>query len=144
MLAERAPHQHIKSTGVHYKLQVDLVDMSRSRVLYECRSYGYVLCVLDIFSRYVWLRPLQDKKSGTASDRFREILEEYEYPLVVQHDCGTELRSCVAEWLKRKHVIVKTRRPYHPQSQGKVERMNQILKEQMAFDLVQQGVNWVR
>ena len=124
----RAPHQNIKSTGVHYKLQVDLVDMSRSRVLYECRSYGYVLCVLDVFSRYVWLRPLQNKKAGTVLVRFREILEEFGYPLVVQHDCGTEFRSCVAEWLKRKHVIVKTSRPYHPQSQGKVERMNQILK----------------
>ena len=107
----------------------------------------YVLCVLDVFIRYVWLQPLKDKKSGTVLVRFREILEEYGYPLVVQHDCGTDFRSCIVEWLKIKHVFVKTSRSYHPQSQGKVERMNQILKQQMAFDLVQQGVlcvNWVR
>ena len=86
-----------------------------------------MFCVSSVFSadpskkknrERIWLGP-----------RFREILEEYGYPLVVQHECGTEFRSCVAEWLKRKHGIVKTSRPYHPK----------ILKKQMAFDLVQHG-----
>ena len=36
---------------------------------------------------------------------------------------------------------------HNPKSQGKVERLNQILKRQLAFDLIKhnrEGINWVR
>ena len=59
----RAPHQNIRSRGVHDKLQIDLVDMTRSKAMYAGTRYLYVLSVLDVFSRYTWLRPLPDKKS---------------------------------------------------------------------------------
>ena len=106
-----------------------------------------MLSVLDVFSRYTWLRPLPDKKSSTVKTRFCKILKLYGYPRVVQHDCGSEFRKSFQKWLKNKFVIVITSRPYHPQSQGKVERMNQILKRQLAFDLIKhnrEGVNWAR
>ena len=38
-------------------------------------------------------------------------------------------------------------RPYHPQSQGKVERSHRFLREKMAYDLqrmAKKGVNWVK
>lgn len=143
----KAPHTSIRSRGVQDKLQIDLVDMTRSKILYADTAYSYVLCVLDVFSRYTWLRPLPNKKSSTVMVRLKDILELYGYPRLVQHDCGTEFRKHVKRWLKNKHVTVRTSRPYHPQSQGKIERMNQILKKQIAFDLVkynQLGINWVR
>ena len=115
--------------------------------MYAGARYSYVLSVLDVFSRYTWLRPLPDKKSSTVKTRFCKILKLYGYPRVVQHDCGSEFRKSFQKWLKNKFVIVITSRPYHPQSQGKVERMNQILKRQLAFDLIKhnrEGVNWVR
>ena len=39
----------------------------------------FVLCVIDIFSKYAWVIPLKDKKRITITDAFQKILEESKY-----------------------------------------------------------------
>ena len=39
----------------------------------EVRS---LLCVIDIYSKYVWVLPLKDKKSITITNAFQRILDE--------------------------------------------------------------------
>ena len=36
----------------------------------------FLLCVIDIFSKYVWAIPLKDKKSITITDAFQKLLKE--------------------------------------------------------------------
>ena len=36
----------------------------------------FVLCIIDIFSKYAWVIPLKDKKRITITDAFQKILEE--------------------------------------------------------------------
>ena len=36
----------------------------------------FLLCVIDIFSKYVWVIPLKDKKSITITDAFQKLLKE--------------------------------------------------------------------
>ena len=36
----------------------------------------FLLCVIDIFSKYTWMIPLKDRKSITVTDSFQEILHE--------------------------------------------------------------------
>ena len=36
----------------------------------------FLLCVIDIFSKYVWAIPLKDKKSITTTDVFQKLLKE--------------------------------------------------------------------
>ena len=36
----RAPHQNIRSRGVHDKLQIDIVDMTKSKVMYTGTRYS--------------------------------------------------------------------------------------------------------
>ena len=43
------------------QLQLDLVDMNLQAVKYNGKSYRYILSMMDIFSRFHWLVPLQRK-----------------------------------------------------------------------------------
>ena len=46
--------------------QIDLMDLSKEAVNHNRHVYKYVLSVMDIFSRYLWLRPLEKKVKPTC------------------------------------------------------------------------------
>ena len=35
------------------------------------------ICVIDVFTKYAWIKPLKDKKSKTALNAFIEIVNEF-------------------------------------------------------------------
>ena len=37
----------------------------------------FLLCLIDIFSKYVWIIPLKDKNGITTTNAFQKILDEY-------------------------------------------------------------------
>ena len=40
------------------------------------KGFLFLLCVIDIFSKYAWVAALKDKKGITVTDAFQEILKE--------------------------------------------------------------------
>ena len=40
------------------------------------KGFRFLLCVIDIFSKYAWVVPLKDKKGITIVDAFQKILKE--------------------------------------------------------------------
>ena len=42
----------------------------------ESLCVKYLLCVIDVFTRYVWVKPLKDKKDKTVLNPFIEIVNE--------------------------------------------------------------------
>ena len=40
------------------------------------KSIKYLLCVIDVFAKYAWVKPLKDKKSKTVPCAFIEIVNE--------------------------------------------------------------------
>ena len=40
------------------------------------KGIRFLLCIIDIFSKYVWVAPLKDKKGLTIVNAFQEILED--------------------------------------------------------------------
>ena len=67
-------------------------------------------------------------------------------PTYVQHDQGTELKGKVKIMLNHMKIEDIMSAPYHPESQGKVERSHRSLRSKILFDLISRkhGVNWVR
>ena len=59
--------------------KVDIVDLRTISVTIRGIRYQYVLSVLDMFSRFLWLRPLADKSAETVA------LELYKYILILAH-----------------------------------------------------------
>ena len=40
------------------------------------KRFRFLLCVIDIFSKYVWVIPLKDKKGVSIVNAFQKILKE--------------------------------------------------------------------
>ena len=75
---------------------------------------------MDVFSRNSWLRPLEKKASHHVSQALKAIYAEHGPPDRIQSDRGSEFEGKVRPLFKALKLIKS--RPYHPQSQGKVEK----------------------
>lgn len=112
--------------------QIDLVDVSAYRASND--GVLYLLTVIDCFSKYAWAVPLKRKTAEAVGAAMRTVLADAEAkwgkaPHTVQSDNGTEFRGEFRAALREagvaRHV---TSLPYHPQSQGQIERFNGTLK----------------
>ena len=53
---------------------VDLADMQL--ISKHNKGIRYLLCVIDLFSKYAWVVPLKDKKGVSIVNAFQSILEK--------------------------------------------------------------------
>ena len=40
------------------------------------KGFRFLVCLIDIFSKYAWVVPLKDKKSVNMVDAFQKILDD--------------------------------------------------------------------
>ena len=40
------------------------------------KEFRFLLCIIDIYSKYAWVIPLKDKKEITITSSFQKILKE--------------------------------------------------------------------
>ena len=59
---------------IHEQHQVDLVDMKGMQVQYKGKTYRYILSLMDLFSRFHWLAPLERKKSSFVKKELKLYL----------------------------------------------------------------------
>jgi transposase InsO family protein len=93
------------------------------------------LTVLDDHSRFlVGLKACQAERSKTVKPRLESIFEEYGLPERMLMDNGSVWQGYhtgLTFWLVRLGIQVVHGRPYHPQTQGKDERLHRTLKEEL-------------
>ena len=67
------------------------------------KGFRFLLCVIDIYSRYAWVIPLKDKKGITITDAFQKILQESnKKPNKICFDKGSEFYNrSTKSWLER-------------------------------------------
>ena len=114
------------------KVQVDFLGPFSVSTAHE---YRYALQIQDILSRYVVFVPTTRNDAETASVAlFEEWVCKFGFPMVVQSDRGTHFSSRVFEHMCErngmKHVFGSTG---HAQSQGCVERQNQLVNQVRAL-----------
>ena len=55
------------------------------------KEFRFLLCVIDIYSKYAWVIPLKDKKGITITNAFQKILDESNHkPNKIWVDKGSE------------------------------------------------------
>ena len=93
----------------------------------------YVIAVTDYLSKYVISKAVPDDSAQTAAEFLVDISLEFGPPHQLQTDRGSHFTSTVFEQIAKKLGCVHTvSTPYHPQSQGVIERFNATFKQQLA------------
>ena len=66
------------------------------------KRFRFLLCVIDIFSKYAWVVPLKDKKGVSIVDAFQKILDDSNRkPNKIWVDKGSEFyNNSFKKWLK--------------------------------------------
>lgn len=103
----------------------------------------YILTIMDRMSRYPEAIPLRNVKSVKIVEVLIEFFTRFGMPKVIQSDCGSNFlsklfREKMAE-LKINHV---TSSPYHPESQGVLERFHQTMKSMIKKYCLVNGSEW--
>ena len=92
----------------------------------SAKGNRYVLVMVDCFSRWTEACPLPDKTAlSVANDFFQYIVCRFGTPTIIHSDQGREFESNVMQELCLLCSAHKNRTtPYHPESDGLVERFN--------------------
>ena len=105
---------------------VDLADME-SLSKYN-KGIKYLLCAIDLFSKYAWVVPIKDKKGTSIVNAFQKIISEGRKPNKIWVDQGSEFyNQSFKDFLKINNIEM-----YSTYNEGKsvvVERYIKTLKK---------------
>jgi len=111
-------------------LQMDLIDYARKNTM-----YNYVLCVVDVFSRYAWTRRLTSKEDDTVLAGLESIINDIgdQDIKIIMSDRGKEFENkAMNEYLRDKGIKHIISIGGVPECQAIVERFNKTLKGLLA------------
>ena len=91
----------------HYEnqvIQIDLADMQELAT--TNKNFKYLLCVIDVLSRYSWVIPLKNKFALTITQAMSELLKDIKpKPEIINCDNGSEFISSSFKSLCSKYKI---------------------------------------
>ena len=95
------------------------------------KGIRFLLCVIDIFSKYAWVAPLKDKKGVSIVTAFQSILKQSNRkPDKIWVDKGFEFyNASFKKWLQDNYIVV-----YSTHNEGKsvvAERFTRTLKSKI-------------
>lgn len=102
-------------------------------------GYCHPLTVIDDHSRFLLgLEACVNQRKETVQDRLTTIFRQYGLPdrMLMDNgspwgDSGESHHTVFTAWLVRLDIKVSHGRPYHPQTQGKDERLHRTLKDEL-------------
>ena len=107
---------------------VDLADM-QSLSKYN-KGIKYLLCAIDLFSKYAWVVPIKDKKGTSIVNAFQKIISEGRKPNKIWVDQGSEFyNKSFKDFLKINNIEM-----YSTYNEGKsafAERFIRTLKNKI-------------
>ncbi|KAK3088259.1 hypothetical protein FSP39_016699 [Pinctada imbricata] len=104
----------------------------------------YVLVVMDQFTKFVEAYAIPDQTAETVANKIVfDFISRYGVPLELHSDQGSNFESRLFQEACRLLEIHKTRTaPFHPASNGMVERFNQTLVNMIATYVNNEQNNW--
>jgi len=120
------------------RIIVDLVDLS----MYSAANgqKRYILTMIDCFSKFDWAWPISTKDAPPIANIVETHFRQVGAPTIFHSDNGKEfIAEAMTAAMKVLNVHVVHGGPYHPQSQGQVERWNQSLEQEIAKWMAETG-----
>lgn len=108
---------------------MDLIDLNLYKT--ENKGYRYLMTVVDVFSRKVWLEKLKMKFSFNARDALKRIIQRAKVaPAHIISDGGSEfIGEAMAKYCREENIRQRVTRTYAPQANAIVERMNRSVRK---------------
>lgn len=125
------PRNHYIVYAIDQLWEIDVCDMHSIAEFND--GYKFILSVIDVFSKYAWMKPLKNKTALETAKAFREIISKSgRKPIYVQSDPGKEFKnSTFRSFLKSQGI--RQNFPYIQllQKAAVIERLNRTIKEKM-------------
>lgn len=99
----RFKRNKIMVTGIDDQWSADLMDMNKFANYND--GFAYILVVIDVLSKYLWMRPLKNKKGVSVANALRDILLEGRVPKRIRTDKGQEFRAKEVQQVLKDHKI---------------------------------------
>ena len=148
----RLYEEEISPTGRHHPLGNIPTSHSWDRIAMDILDvcdptldgYRYILVIADYFSKWTEAFPIKDKCADTVADVVvNKIILRFRMPLVIHSDQGREFENRLMKSLCSLLGCIKTRTaPYHPESDGMVERFNRTCLMMLSMFVNDQRDNW--
>ena len=121
--------QRDELTSIHTSSPFELLSLDFVHLETSSGGYEYILVLVDHFTRFSVCYPTRNKSGKTAADRlFNDFVLRYGFPNRIMHDQGGEFENELFSQLEKLSGVKKSRTtPYHPQSNGKCERINRTI-----------------
>ena len=105
----------------------------------------YVLTIRDYGTKYPEAVPLRCIDAETVAEELMKMFSRVGIPREILTDQGSNFQSQLLKELYRLlHVEPLRTSPYHPQTDGLVERFNQTLKRMLKKTAAEDGKDWDR
>lgn len=100
------PRRKVVVTHIDEIWAMDLASMEN--ISEDNDGYKWILCVIDVFSKFAWCRPLKNKSSSTALDAVKKIVSDSNrIPEKIWVDQGGEFYNKLFEaWNKSKGITM--------------------------------------
>ena len=94
----------------------------------------YIVVIADYFTKWVEALPIPDQEASTIAELLvKEVICRFGVPQLIHSDQGRNFESVLCAEMCQLLGIKKTRTtPYHPASDGMVERFNRTLEMQLS------------
>ena len=135
---KRAPLVTEVTSRPFRRIAVDITEMPVS-----ARGNRYAIVIMDYFSKFVRVYPAKRQDAETVTTVLLDWVYDMGVPDKIHSDQGGQFESELFQQMCKRLGIQKTRTtPYHPESDGMVERFMRTLKDMVAKYVDPQGLNW--
>jgi hypothetical protein len=130
---QRQPkYRRVISPGIGHLHDADLLVLNGKRFTEANKGIGYILIVIDTFSRYCWAEPVRTKGLNDVAGAFEKIFKaisdgehgEHKIPRFVRMDRGTEFTNAEVRRVFRERKI----RYYYTNSETKANFAERVIK----------------
>ena len=109
------------------------------------KGHKYILVICDYATRYPEAVPLRTCDAEAVAEELGKLFSRVGIPREILTDQGTNFTSqLLAELYRLLNVHSIRTTPYHPQTDGLVERFNQTLKAMLRRTVTEEGKDWDR
>ena len=107
------------------------------------KGSAYILVIGDYITKWVEVYPMKDMEAASVAVCLYDFICRYGSPDFLHTDQGKNFESTLISDLCKLLSIVKARTtPYHPQSDGMIERFNRTLLGMLSSGILEEERNW--